>query len=70
MTYLLAGEVLHRDSIDFAERIRSSASFGGILFRLRDQIRQGKEHWIVRKFKLPAGDDHEFIPAPDSPPLS
>ena len=35
----------------------------------RDRIRQGKEDWIAGKFRLPLGDDREFIPAPDSPPL-
>jgi redox-sensitive bicupin YhaK (pirin superfamily) len=35
----------------------------------RDRIRQGKEDWIAGKFQLPPGDDREFIPAPDSPPL-
>ncbi|MFZ1988188.1 MAG: pirin family protein [Alphaproteobacteria bacterium] len=35
----------------------------------RDRIRQGKEDWIAGKFELPPGDDREFIPAPDSPPL-
>lgn len=35
----------------------------------RDRIRQGKEDWAAGKFRLPPGDDREFIPAPDSPPL-
>jgi redox-sensitive bicupin YhaK (pirin superfamily) len=35
----------------------------------RERIRQGKEDWIAGRMKLPPGDDKEFIPAPDSPPL-
>jgi hypothetical protein len=34
-----------------------------------DRIRQAKEDWIAGRFRLPPGDDREFIPAPDSPPL-
>jgi len=35
----------------------------------KDRIRQGKDDWAAGKFRLPPGDDQEFIPAPDSPPL-
>lgn len=35
----------------------------------RERIRQGKEDWVAGKFPLPKGDDREFIPAPDIPPL-
>lgn len=34
-----------------------------------ERIRQGKEDWAAGRMKLPPGDDKEFIPAPDSPPL-
>ncbi len=34
-----------------------------------ERIRQAKEDWVAGKFRLPTGDDREFIPAPDHPPL-
>ena len=35
----------------------------------RDRIRAAKEDWVNGRMKLPPGDDREFTPAPDSPPL-
>jgi redox-sensitive bicupin YhaK (pirin superfamily) len=35
----------------------------------RERIRQAKEDWVAGKMRLPPGDDSEYIPAPDSPPL-
>jgi redox-sensitive bicupin YhaK (pirin superfamily) len=34
-----------------------------------DRIRQARDDWQSGRMSLPPGDDHEFIPAPDSPDL-
>jgi redox-sensitive bicupin YhaK (pirin superfamily) len=35
----------------------------------RERMRAAKEDWTAGRMTLPPGDDQEFIPAPDSPPL-
>jgi hypothetical protein len=33
----------------------------------RDRINQAKEDWKAMRFRLPPGDDQEFIPLPEIP---
>ncbi len=64
VTYLFAGEIMHRDSVGSEQPIRPRE----VVSSSRERIEQAKADWRAGRIKLPDFDDGDPIALPDQPP--